>query len=938
MPVRAAGARHRAGAGTLATMDAGGLVERDREVTMLRNAMDAARRGAGQVIMIEGPPGIGKSSLLGVSLELARTAGLRRLRACGEPLEQRFAYGLVRQLLEPAFSGSSGAFSGVESEAWRVLLGVSRSQLDEEPGSGDVLHHGLYWIVAGLAERQPLLVAVDDAQWADAPSLRWLASLARRLDELPVLLVVVARGGRTGRSGGLDALAAAARGHRLEPEPLTLSAVGQLFETRLQATIDPDAMRVAHDRTGGNPLLVGELIGALGGVATAAQLAAAAPPSIARIVSARLDGLDSGAGDLARAVAVLGNGVPLREAALLARIEPEAAAGLASELIGADVLEDLPSLGFRHELVREAVLDGLAVPLRRAAHHRAAALLRECGAPPERIAAQLVLAERTAEPWAVDVLRVAAAQALDRGGPDVAADLLARALEEPPPAEQRAEILAALGTAELHAGRPVGCERLREAIQLQDDPCERARLGLVLGLELAGMQREREAAAALAEALASASGVDRELALRLEAHLAHAERYDLSSKPESVARLARLAARVLGKTPAERLVLAMDAALRPARDAAEAATFAARVEEGWNEQLVSLRAATGAIAMYLYAGELERAQAFAEALLADARRRSLVFAHARASSMVAMVALASGRVADAEAALVAAVEIETYGMPRPAVAVLIEVLVEMDRLEEAANTLVSFAADGPLPGKMLLNPLLMARARLRAAVHRPDDALDDLLELGRRYDGWGLGGRPLPPWRGLAGTLLAARGEQERADELVQEQLELARRWGSQHAVGVALRDLGLVRQDTDALAEAARLLAATPFRLDHAYSLVELGAALRRNRRRAAALEPLSAGMDLAHRCGSSALAARARTELLACGSRPRRFARSGRDALTASELRVARMAAEGMTNREIAQALFITIRTVTTHLGHAYEKLGIAGREALAEELASR
>jgi DNA-binding CsgD family transcriptional regulator len=93
---------------------------------------------------------------------------------------------------------------------------------------------------------------------------------------------------------------------------------------------------------------------------------------------------------------------------------------------------------------------------------------------------------------------------------------------------------------------------------------------------------------------------------------------------------------------------------------------------------------------------------------------------------------------------------------------------------------------------------------------------------------------------------------------------------------------------------------------------------------------------MDLAHRCGGSALAARARTELLACGSRPRRFARSGRDALTASELGVARMAAEGMTNREIAQALFITIRTVTTHLGHAYEKLGIAGRERLAEELA--
>ncbi len=921
--------------GTLATMDAGQLVERDRELRVLQDAIDAAQQGAGRVIMIEGPPGIGKSSLLGVSLELAGTAGLGRLRARGDPLEQRFAYGLVRQLLEPALSASSGGLSGVEAEAWRVLLGVSRSQLDEEPGSGDVLHHGLYWIVAGLAERRPLLVAVDDAQWADEPSLRWLASLARRLDELPVLLVVVARDGRSDPRGGLDALAAAGA-RRLAPEPLTPSAVGQLLETRLQASIDPAAMLVAHDRTGGNPLLIGELIGALTGVATAEQVAAAAPPRIARIVSARLDGLDPGAGDLARAVAVLGDGVALREAALMAGIEPGAAAGLASELIGADVLCDAPGLAFRHALVREAVLDGLTIPLRRAAHHRAAALLRESGAPPERIAAQLLPAERSAEPWAVEVLRAAAAEALDRGAPDVATELLARALEEPPPAEQRAGILAALGTAELHAGRPAGCERLREAIRLQDDPRERARLGLVLGLELAGMQREREAAAALAEGLASARGFDRELALRLEAHLAHAERYDSSGEAESVARLARRAAGVVGETPAERLVLAMHSALQPARDAAEAATFAARVEEGWHEQLVPLRAATGAVATYLYAGELERARTFAEALLADARRRSLVFAHARASSMVAMVALASGRVADAEAALVAAVESETYGMPRPAVAVLIEVLVEKDRLEKAATALVNYGADGALPGKMLLNPLLMARARLRAALHRPQDALEDLLELGRRYAGWGLAGRPLPPWRGLAGRLLTARGEHEHADELVEEQLELARGWDSQHAIGVALRDLGTVRQDTDALTEAARLLAATPFRLDHAYALVELGAALRRKRLRAAAIEPLTGGMDLAHRCGGSALAARARTELLACGSRPRRFARSGRDALTASELRVARMAAEGMTNREIAQALFITIRTVTTHLGHAYEKLGIGGREKLAEELA--
>ena len=153
-------------------MAPGGLVERDRELSVLRDAVFAARQGAGRVVVIEGPPGIGKSSLVGALLEVAESAGLRRLRGRGEPLEQRFAYGLVRQLLEPALSvrgaaGQPGAVSSVEGDAARVLLGASRSQLDETPGSGDVLHHGLYWIVAGLAEQRPLLLAVDDAQWAD---------------------------------------------------------------------------------------------------------------------------------------------------------------------------------------------------------------------------------------------------------------------------------------------------------------------------------------------------------------------------------------------------------------------------------------------------------------------------------------------------------------------------------------------------------------------------------------------------------------------------------------------------------------------------------------------------------------------------------------------------------------------------------------------------
>lgn len=136
-------------------------------------------------------------------------------------------------------------------------------------------------------------------------------------------------------------------------------------------------------------------------------------------------------------------------------------------------------------------------------------------------------------------------------------------------------------------------------------------------------------------------------------------------------------------------------------------------------------------------------------------------------------------------------------------------------------------------------------------------------------------------------------------------------------------------------LEQAVAKLEGTPRKLDHAHALVEFGAALRRANRRSEAREPLRRGMDVAHRSGARPLAERAREELLACGARPRRLVLSGVESLTASERRVAQMAAEGMSNPEIAQALFVTRKTVETHLGHAYSKLEIGSREELAEAL---
>ena len=201
--------------------------------------------------------------------------------------------------------------------------------------------------------------------------------------------------------------------------------------------------------------------------------------------------------------------------------------------------------------------------------------------------------------------------------------------------------------------------------------------------------------------------------------------------------------------------------------------------------------------------------------------------------------------------------------------------------------------DGSLPETQVNNLVLAQRARVRLLQGDAQRALDDALEVGRRYDRLGIR-RAVPPWRSLAASILAARGERERALALAEEEIELAERWGTPLARGLALRGRGLVTGPRD-LAAAAEVLASSPARLTrrmHRSTSVPrcVAATVVRTAR-----GPLAAGMDLAHACGAKALAERARTELLATGARPRRLAVSGADALTPSERRVVELAAQG-------------------------------------------
>jgi ATP/maltotriose-dependent transcriptional regulator MalT len=333
-----------------------------------------------------------------------------------------------------------------------------------------------------------------------------------------------------------------------------------------------------------------------------------------------------------------------------------------------------------------------------------------------------------------------------------------------------------------------------------------------------------------------------------------------------------------------------------------------------------------------------------DAGIAAAQRQGSMFAFAANKVFRGHVLLLRGALAAAETDVREGLEAaEAYGIaiaPAWASAYLADALTEQGRLDDAGAALERAGLGPDPPDDAHAHWFLDSRARLLLACGKLGDGLAATLEAGRRFERVGGRNPAWMAWRSQAALALVGLGEDRaRARALVREELELAREWGAPRALGRALRAAGLVaggEQGLNLLREAVEVLEGSPAQLELARALADLGSTLRRSGQRAASREPLRRALELGHRCGATALAERAREELLATGARPRRIMRTGVDALTTSELRVARMAADGMTNREIAQALFVTLRTVEVHLTHTYEKLDISARRELPAALA--
>jgi DNA-binding CsgD family transcriptional regulator len=939
----------------LALADA--LLERDHEVQEVRTAVRAVGQQAGAALVIEGAAGIGKSRLLDLARLQASRSGLRALNARATELEQGFPFGVIRQLFERTLVEAQPCerdrwLAGAAALADDVL--TRRPSTESRGDPGYAWQHGLYWLASNLSTDAPLVLVVDDLQWCDAPSARALAFIARRLEGQPLGMIVGTRPLDPELTPDAATLVADPAAEVLRPAPLTATAIRALVSDRLSAEPDERFVRACLEVTGGNPFLLGELLSevAARGIAptgpAATEVATMVPRGVANAVLLRLARLAPPAPALGRALSTLGDGAAIGDAGRLGGLTDTELEAATSALVSAGVVESGGTVRFAHPVVRSAIYEDLSPAERERMHRSAARILRERGAPAGQVAAHVMHTEPAADREAVALLRAAARDALSLGDAAGAAALLERALNEPPAGDDRAAVLLELGQALARAGAPEAIEPLSEIVENGVDVGAIAAAAIELSGMLFFSGRSAEGAEILrrAQERLPASEPARE---QLEVALLGLSSTSASARREADAEIAAL--RDPGGPAHDTLqatalaTLAMEEILNvgsasAATDLAQraiAAGLPADPHRGENWALLAL----GALGV---ADGLDAALQGADEILAQARERGAALTVVTISSLRSLITLRQGDLPAAQADAQTAIELapDLLGARFLVMAVSAAVLAGLDA-EETPDSLrrlierTGVRYDSEFTSS---SQLRYASGVLRAAAGDHEAAIEELR--GCALDDAAFGGEnpAMLAWRSAAALSLAELGRHDEARALAADELDRARSFGAPRAIGIALRAQALVGPPADrlnGLSAALAVLAPSQARLEHARVLLDLGAAYRAAGQRTAAREPLLEGLAIAARCGARALERRARVELAAIGVRPRTTDRSGADSLTPSERRVVELAAAGGTNRAIAQSLFVTEKTVETHLGRAFRKLDVSSRRQLPDVLPS-
>ncbi len=601
--------------------------------------------------------------------------------------------------------------------------------------------------------------------------------------------------------------------------------------------------------------------------------------------------------------------------------------------------------GLAHALIAAAILENLPRAESERLHREAARTLAADGAESDIVAAHLLQCAPHADRVAAAALRDAAINATRRGAPHAAAAYLQRALEERAPGDDRGQLLAALAVATFDAGLPGARDRLREALAQIDDHASRVDLLTRLATWYVLDASDDELSALLAQEVAADHGPETRLALEvaaLEMLIMIPDRH-----PERAARLAALKDDDGAEPILERAVLAHRAWLATEIGTPDADTCAAFAHRALDGDLLLREAGSRAgfhccVRALIFTDHFAEAEAAIAAMREDRAVRGSLRLLAGAAWYAAELAQRTGRIADAENEARLALDLtpdDVNLFTGGAIEILVWALAGRGAFAEARALLDEHDLTDEIGRQIWEIGILHSRAVLALAEGDFPRAHDQAVHAGRLRIGQG---RPNPvwtPWRATAALALAHQGRRHEAAALAAEELALAERFGAPTAILAATHAAAVAEAD-DArrleTCEAALLrVGDTGSSLELSRIRLELGHALARLGRRVDARGSLQVVLADADRTGATLLAERARRELVATGLRPRRAQTEGLASLTPRQRQVCELAASGTTNRAIAQQLFLSVKTVETHLAAAYEKLGVETREALVGAL---
>ncbi|MER7539469.1 AAA family ATPase [Streptomyces sp. NPDC097704] len=922
----------------------------------------AARRGG--VLAYAAPAGLGKTTLLAEIRRRAAARGCTVLSARGGDQEQRVAFHVARQLLQPQLAHASDAELRERLGSWYDIVGPAlglRAAGEGAPPDPQGLRDGLDWVLTHLAvRRDPLVVVLDDVHWADPESLGWLAAFAPRAEELPMLLVAAYRPDELPDEGKeFTGHRSGQRPHGLAP--LTSAAVAHLVRDRVGAHADDAFCRDFWTVTSGNPFEAVELAAKVRdrgleptahGARHLRDLAAALKGS--GLVT-RLERLGAATVRLAWACAVLGTEISPQLAGAVAGLGGEAVADSAARLREARVLAGAEGaegadehLEFVHPLIATTVYRSIPAATRVALHGQAAWCVVDAGLGPTAAARHLLETHPEGDPWVVQQLRAAAGENLRAGAPDAARRFLARALREPPAADDRAAVLYELGCSSLLTEPATTVNHLRAALEEPvADPALRHGIVYRLSQVLAHSDRLVEASELLGREAGRTTDARSRLRMQAEKFMWDAFRADEPESPARSRRLAALADRLTGRDLTERYVIglrAWDATLR-AEPSATALRHAERALEGglsWADESRGFEVPVLTALTFLYADRPGRAEELFAAGTAEFERQGWRGAHLSfAYTLLGYIRHRRGRLVEAEDFVRAGLRLAERVGPRTpaqwyAVGVLIEVLLARGRTEEAARIAFDHDFGEPFPAAVTFPDSQTVHAELLLARGRTDEAAAELAAVGRRLDPRGMRNPAWCPWQ-LHLALAEAATTPARARRTAEDAVARARQYGAPSAIGQALRVTAEVSEPSarvKLLEESVDRLDQSPAAYELARSLVALGAALRRTERAGEAAEHLYRGLETAQDCGADGLVDEARAELAAAGLRPRALHPAGTDALTARERTAAELTVR---DEDAAAALGIDTTTVGRLLSSVYRKLG-TDRSGLAQALGRR